>query len=127
MQCSNCGKEIPDAAQICEFCEASVQPEPSEEEKQAVREMLEQMGPEVQEALRNEFRRSKTAEEFANRIMVGECPQCGSEDTDHCEHDPEINQILVGRCYDCGRLWCTECSRLLNPDAPFCGCWAEDE
>lgn len=41
------GEEIPDAAQICKFCEASVQPEPSEEEKQAVREMLEQMGPDA--------------------------------------------------------------------------------
>ena len=97
----------------------SVQPEPSEEEKQAVRELLEQMDPEAREALQNEFRLGKTAEEFANRIMVGECPKCRSEDTDHCEHDPEINEILVCRCYDCGRLWRTECGCLLNTEAPL--------
>ena len=127
MRCSNCGKDIPNAAKICEFCEAGVEPEPSAEEKQMVQEMLEQMGPEALEALQNAFNCSETAEEFANLIMIGECPKCGSEDTDHCGHDPEIDSILVGRCLDCGQLWCTECGRLLKKENPSCECWAENE
>jgi len=127
MKCMNCGKDIPDAAKICEFCEATVQAEPSAEEVQAVWEMLEQMDPEAMAVLQDEIDRSKTAEEFVNRIMVGECPQCGSEDTGHCEDDPEINEIVVGRCLDCGQLWCTICDRLLKKDRPVCECWEEDE
>ena len=125
MQCLNCGKEIPDTAKACEFCEASVEPEPTAEEIQVAQQMLKQMGPEAREALWREVRRSRTAEEFADRIMVGECAKCGSENTSHCEHDPEINEILVGRCFDCGQLWCTECGRLLEEDRPVCSCWME--
>jgi hypothetical protein len=127
VQCWNCGKDIPEAAKICKFCEAPAQAEPTAEEMQAVQEMLERMDPEAQAALRNVFHRSKTAEEFVNRIMVGECPKCGSEDTGCCEDDPEINEILVGRCYECGQLWCTECERLLEKDSFQCECWDEDD
>ncbi len=127
MRCWNCGMDIPDAAKICKFCEAAVEAEPTAEEMEVVQEMLGQMSPEVLEALRKQFHRSETAEEFVDRIMVGECPKCGSEDTGHCKHDPEINEILVGRCFDCGHLWCTECGRRLEKDPPSCECWAEDE
>jgi hypothetical protein len=127
VRCWNCGKDIPDAAKICEFCEAAVEAGPTEEEMGVVEDMLGDMNPEALDALKNEFHRSKTAEEFVNRIMVGKCPKCGSEDTGHCEHDPEINEILVGRCLDCGHLWCTECGRRLEKDSPSCECWTEDE
>jgi hypothetical protein len=127
VRCWNCGKDIPDGAKACKFCEAPVQPEPSAEEMDFAQEMLGQMSPEVVEAFRSEFDRSETAEEFVNRIMVGECPKCGSENTGDCEHDPEIDNVLVGRCFDCGHLWCTECGRRLEQSSPECECWEEDD
>jgi hypothetical protein len=76
--------------------------------------------------LRQAISESATAEEFANRILVGNCPKCGCPDTGNCENDPEINELLVGRCYACGQLFCSECGRLLELQAPYCDCWDED-
>ncbi len=126
MRCWNCGKRIPDDAKACRFCEAAVKNEPTEEEKNVVREILGQMPPEAFEELRAAFETSETADEFADRIFVGDCPKCGSEETGNCEADPEIEELLVGRCYQCGQLWCTECRRLLDRNAPTCPCWEED-
>ncbi len=126
MRCWNCGKKVPDTAKVCGFCEAAVSGEPSAEEKDAVREILGQMPPEALEELRAAFDTNETADEFADRIFVGDCPKCGSEDTGNCEADPEIEELLVGRCYQCGQLWCTECRRLLERSAPVCECWGEE-
>lgn len=125
MRCWNCGKSVPDMAKVCQFCEAVIEPEPTEEEKRLVGDLLERLPPGAMEELQAAFEQSETAEDFANRIMVGECPQCGSTETDHCENDPEIGEILVGRCFQCGQLWCTECGRLLERTSPFCDCWDE--
>lgn len=127
MRCWNCGKTIPEEAKACQFCEAAVEPEPTEEEEELVRGILNQMPAEAVEELRSMVEQSATAEEFADRILVGECPKCGSAETGNCEHDPEVGELLVGRCFQCGQLWCTECSRLLERDSPSCGCWDEDE
>lgn len=127
MRCWNCGKKIPDKAKVCGFCEAATEDKPTAEEEAAVRDLLEQMPPEALEELRSAFENSDTAEGFADRIFVGDCPKCGSEDTGNCEADPEINDFLVGRCYHCGQLWCTECGRLLEPDSPSCDCWEEED
>ena len=59
--------------------------------------------------------------------FVGACPKCEGTNTGDCENDPEIDELLVGRCYDCGQLWCTECLRLLEPQAAYCECWDEEE
>ena len=125
MRCWNCRNEIPEAAQACQSCEAPVEPEPTEEEMDAVRGILEQMPSEVVEELQAMAETSETAEEFADRILVGDCQKCGSLETGNCENDPQIRELLVGRCYQCGQLWCTECLRLLEPDSPSCECWAE--
>ena len=126
MQCLNCGRKIRKKAKVCEFCEAPVEAAPSEDEKEVVRDLLGQMPPEALDELQAAFEGSGTAEEFADRIFVGDCPKCGSEDTGNCEADPEIGELLVGRCYQCGQLWCTECRRLLSRKTPSCECWAED-
>ena len=127
MRCSNCGKEIPEAARACQFCEAAVEPEPTEEEKDVARELLEGMPPEAIDELRAMMEQSETAEEFADRIFIGDCPKCGSAETGNCENDPEIDCLLVGRCYQCGQLWCSECRRLLEQGSPVCECWTEEE
>jgi hypothetical protein len=127
MRCFNCGKEIPEKAKICEHCEAPVEEEVTAEDAELVQEMLEGLHPEAKDALLHAFEQSSTAEEFVNRIMVGACPKCGSEDTGDCDHDPEIDNILVGRCFACGQLWCTECGKLLSKDRPDCECWDEEQ
>ena len=126
MRCWNCGKKIPDTAEVCRFCEAVVEDEPMESEKDLVRDLLGAIPPEALDELRTAFGNSETAEEFVNCIFVGGCPKCGSEDTGDCDADPEIEELLVGRCYDCGQLWCTECRGLLERDSLSCACWEEE-
>jgi hypothetical protein len=126
MRCWNCGEKMPKGAKACASCEALVEPEPTEEEMEIVRDMLEQMPPEVLREIQAAVAQSETAEEFVNRIMIGECPHCGSDQTGSCENDAEIDDVLVARCFECGRLWCAECGASLDPSRPICSCW-EDE
>jgi hypothetical protein len=127
MRCWNCGRKIPKNAKVCAFCEATVEDEPTELDKNVVRDILGQMPPEALDELRAAFENSATADDFADRIFVEDCPKCGSEDTGNCEADPEIEDLLVGRCYQCGQLWCTECGRLLERGSTSCECWEEEE
>jgi hypothetical protein len=127
MRCRNCNRELPPQAKVCGHCEAPVAEEPTREEMEAARALLEQLPPEAAAELQALFRDSATADEFVNHIFVGNCPACESENTGDCENDPEIGHLLVGRCYDCGQLWCTECLKLLNPKAVVCECWDEED
>lgn len=124
--CSNCGKEIPASAKACQHCEASLQEGPGEEEKQLVKQMLDQMDPEAREMLINAVNDADSAEELIRSVFVGSCPHCDSDNTGDCENDPEIDNPLVGRCFDCHFHWCTECGRTLDPKDPDCPCWDED-
>lgn len=117
MKCWSCLKEIPDKAEFCPHCEAEVTEEPSAEEQAAVADMLELMSPELLSALGDAFDKSATGEDFVNRIMVGDCPQCGSSKTGDCENDPEIDDPCIGRCFECGQLWCLDCGEFF-PDTP---------
>jgi hypothetical protein len=126
MRCWNCRRAIPETAKICVHCEARVGEEPTAEELEAARSLLEQLPPEVAAELQRTALDSATANEFVDRIFVGDCPRCQSSDTGSCEEDPEIGELLVGRCYACGQLWCTECLKLLSPKRPVCACWDED-
>lgn len=126
MNCRNCLKKIPDDAKACPFCEAAVEGEPSPEEIEAVQELLGRMPADVLGELGALIADSDSAEEFVNRIFVGDCPKCNSSDTGDCENDPEIENLLVGRCYQCGHMWCTECEKPLDPKSPDCPCWDED-
>lgn len=126
MKCGNCGKEIPGSAGACKYCEAAVQPEPSEEEKVAVLGMLAEMDPQAREMLMEAARAADSADELIRSIFVGSCPKCESDNTGDCEADPEIDNPLVGHCMDCNYYWCTECGRMLDPTNPDCPCWDED-
>ena len=128
MRCWSCGKKIPDDANRCRFCEAKVDEEPTKEEIEAVKEMLTEMSPDMMAELRDAFEKSTTGEEFVNRIMVGDCPTCGSSNTKDCESDPDIEDPCVGKCIDCGQYWCLECDRTLDASHPSCEkCIAEWE
>lgn len=50
-------------------------------------------------------------DDFISQVFVGECPECGSNNTGDCEEVPEIEDITLGLCNDCGHVWCTECGR----------------
>ena len=126
MRCMNCHGEIPETAKVCEFCEAKVQPEPSPDAMQEIRESISQLPPEERELLNNVFHGSDTAEEFVNRMMIGDCPKCGSTETGDCDNDPEINDIMVARCYACGQFWCAECGEPLGQSRLACECWDDE-
>jgi hypothetical protein len=123
----NCFRDIPETASVCEFCEATVGPPPSEEEMEAAKELLAGLSPEAMSELMESFRGSETCDEFVNSIMVGPCPKCGSKETANCEDDPEIGELLLGRCYACGQFWCTECGTFMVGDQRSCECWLEEE
>lgn len=126
MRCWNCNREMPATATACAHCESPVMPEPSAEEFEVVSEMLQKMPPDLLAEFCEILKGSATAEEFADRILVGECPKCGSQKTGNCENDSDINHLLVGRCYECGQLFCAECLKLLKVEAPTCKCWEEE-
>jgi hypothetical protein len=124
MLCWSCRKEIPDTAKRCQYCEAAVEPEPSEEDIDAVEGLLDNMSPDVMSELQAVFEESESGEDFVNRIMVGQCPACGSANTSDCGDDPEIDDVDIGRCVDCGQLWCIVCDLPLREDqleCPQCG------
>ena len=127
MRCMNCKRDIPETAKICSHCEAPVMAEPSPEEIEAARVLMNELPPEAAAELRQAFLETATAEEFTNRILCGTCPKCGSKNTGDCEDDPDmVSGILVARCYDCGQLWCTDCEKLLDPKTAYCECWDEE-
>ncbi len=125
MRCWNCGRKVTRKAKVCGHCEADLTEVPSAEEQAAVMELLEQMPPDVLAELSKAMSESASAEEFANRILVGPCPSCGCDQTGDCEGDPEIGELLVGRCYECGHLWCTECGSALTRKSFHCACCDE--
>jgi hypothetical protein len=114
MLCWSCKKKVPDSAEFCPHCEAAMQEEPSAEDKAAVEELLSNMGPELLDELREAFEKSATGEEFVNRIMIGDCPKCGSSATSDCEDDPDLKDPCVARCFDCGQLWCPDCGEFFK-------------
>src|SRR5438105_11565337 len=81
MRCLNCNRDISETAKICAHCEAPVMEEPTAEEMEAARALLEQLTPEAAAELQQVFLDSDTADEFVDRIFVGNCPKCDSENT----------------------------------------------
>jgi len=61
--------------------------------------------------------------EFINRVMVGDCPICGSKKTRDCEESP-LNDSLVGLCEDCSSIWCLECGTVFEKGQKECKHWA---
>ena len=128
MICWSCQKEISDAAKRCPHCEARVEVEPTGEETAAVRSALANMEPELIGELRDVFEKSADGEDFVNRVMIGDCPTCGSPKTSDCENDPDIDDVCVARCFACGQLWCPDCDELFKTDRTIdhdCPAWEE--
>ena len=55
MRCLNCNREIPETATLCAHCEAPVMEEPTAEEMEAARALLEQLTPEAAAELQQVF------------------------------------------------------------------------
>jgi len=120
MLCWNCHKEIPDNAKACQFCEASMEDLPSEEETDAVAELFGSLDPEMQAEIIAAAESSETAEELINQIMIGACPACDSVNVGDCENDPEIDNICTARCFDCGQHWCSDCGEVFEKGQTVC-------
>ena len=130
MNCWSCQKEIPDGAARCPHCEAQVEAEPTSGEISTVWKALAGMGPELISELRDTFEKSESGEDFVNRVMIDECPKCGSLKTGDCENDPDIDDVCVARCFACGQLWCPDCGELFKDDGSVthdCPAWEDME
>jgi len=46
---------------------------------------------------------------FVQAVMVGGCPECGSENTYDCENNPLLEDNTIGHCLECETYWCLEC------------------
>jgi hypothetical protein len=114
MICWSCQKEIPNKAEFCPHCEAEIVEELSVEEEAAATSLLADMSPDLLNELCDVFNKSASGQEFVDRIMVGDCPQCGNSKTGDCENDPEIENPCVGRCFECGLLWCLDCGEFFK-------------
>ena len=90
---------------------------------------LASLEPELIGELRDTFEKSATGEEFVKRIMVGDCPKCGSSKTADCENDPDIDDPCVARCFECGQLWCPDCGEFFNDNFADheCPAWEDVE
>jgi hypothetical protein len=106
--------EVPNGAVRCPHCEAEVEAEPTTEEIETVRSALAGLEPEIIGELHDAFEKSESGEDFVNRIMIGDCPACGSSSTGDCENDPDIDDVCVARCLSCGQLWCPDCGELFT-------------
>ena len=127
MLCLNCHNEIPDEATACCHCEAQVMQPPAPEQEEAIRQAMAQMSPGALSEIQTAFLETTTAEQFVNRLMVGDCPNCGSPETGDCENNPDVGNICIGRCFHCGQLWCLNCGRVLSKGERVCGCLDEED
>ena len=145
MQCWNCKQTIADGAAACVVCEARQADDPAaeiaaiqrqlaksdlsaeeraglESELQEFEKMLQSTLDSIDEPVRQELqdlaRDSKTAEDFAAAILIGDCPSCGSAETQDCENVIGIADSSVGRCRKCGVLFCPECGVVFVNDKP---------
>ena len=128
--CWSCEKKLPRDAVRCLHCEAKVEDAPKPEDAAMLMELLGEMDPSLMNEMRQMALESETGEDFVNRLMVGECPKCESDDTGHCEDDPEIEDPCVGRCFQCSQLFCCDCEELFanakSAAAHDCPMWEDD-
>lgn len=79
---------------------------------------LTQLPVEIQQAIGQLVREGRTADEFVSALMVGPCPNCGSEYTrdgdDAGIPTRDTGDPTVGVCFNCGYLWCLECGNALT-------------
>ncbi len=84
-----------------------------EKQQDALWAGLTKLPREIQERMGELIEQGLSKEEFLSALMVGPCPDCGSEKT---RDDDDVQALgvdpgdtTVGVCLDCGYLWCLEC------------------
>jgi len=95
---------------------------PASAETTSAEEFLKSLPPDVADELREIARTSESEEDFCRQVFIGDCPVCGSDNTDDCE-DTEIDDTTVGRCLDCKTFWCLECNEVLQKGQAECDHW----
>lgn len=69
---------------------------------------------EIQQRVSELIHQGKSKEEFVSALLIGPCPNCGSEKTRDGEDTgiptgQEMGDTTVGVCLECGYLWCLTC------------------
>ncbi|NOX54998.1 MAG: hypothetical protein GXP27_11295 [Planctomycetes bacterium] len=129
MICWNCGATVPETAKRCSKCEAEVE-HFSPEDIALAEELFQALPGEVQDAIASVFQEAGSGEEALRILFVGDCPRCGSQNTQDCDGDPDLEDITVGRCLECGQYWCTNCGELFadaHSTEHDCSFWKELE
>jgi hypothetical protein len=128
--CWSCDQKLPKDAVRCLHCEAKVEDAPQPEDAAMLMELLGDMDPALMNEMRQMAMECETGDDFINRLMIGECPKCESDNTGNCENDPEIEDPCVGRCFDCGQLFCCDCEEQFVDQkvavAHDCPMWQDD-
>jgi len=122
MNCWNCGYVIEPNTKVCRRCEAD-QTEHDDIDPESVKEVValaESISPGLLDTLQQLADGHDTAEDFANAILIGPCPECGSEKVGDCDSDPDYENPLLGRCFSCGHVWCPDCGYKIKPGEKKC-------
>lgn len=130
MKCSNCLREIPDGAGFCLYCEMKQREvDPNKGRIAEIMREMESISPGITQELHRDAMNFETADDFANSILSGSCPKCGSSKTETCDEVSGIEDIFVCRCIDCTTLFCADCGQVFEEDiitvssseCPACG------
>ena len=92
------------------------------EMQEAVMDIFESLPEDVQQDLLETMKTSDSAEEAIRRIMVGDCPVCGSKNTRDCSDTP-LDSPTVGICLDCHAIGCVECGEIFGKGQTSCKHW----
>jgi len=79
---------------------------------------LDSLDEPARQELQDLVNNSKTAEDVVAAIFIGDCPSCGSAETQDCENVAGIEDPTVGRCRKCGVVFCSECGVVFVNDKP---------
>ncbi|MBN1674882.1 MAG: hypothetical protein JXR37_27810 [Kiritimatiellae bacterium] len=122
MKCFNCGKNVPDGATACKYCEADLR-QMDGLAPEALEQALKHIPADAMAEMRKMAEQYDTAEDFANAIFVGDCPKCGSEQVGTFEEVAGIEDPTIARCFACGHMWCAECGEPIADPNTRCGHW----
>lgn len=118
MRCLYCRHEIPASAEFCGHCNARVERSVPAAELRTMDNVLARLSSDLRAKIRQLQLHRGSSEALVNPVRVGNCPQCGSADTDDCGQFPEQSDVLIGHCLDCGQLWCALCGEFFAGSGP---------
>ncbi len=136
MRCPRCKRELTGAEEIahnCLHCGRKLRDLTEEEAAQmgnSLKEVLAHIkssdptGNAMSQLAESLLKHKDDPAGFADAVMVGACPACGSEVVSDCKSEKKYNNdTTIGQCFNCGQVWCLECLSLFKKGQNVCGHW----